>query len=200
EVPLSTAFYSTAAGYITTLESHEGDYVAEGATIVRLADLSSLWAEAQVYSSQRSEIDQNATAIVRLSATGEEIKGRIVFVNPEIDPAARINLVRIAVPNPKNQLKPGMPVYVALKNQQQNSLSLPVDAVIRNEKMNMVWLQIDKNSFKSVMVETGMESNGRIEKKKGLKEGDVVVTRGAYLLNSECIFKRGATPMAGRKS
>jgi len=62
--------------------------------------------------------------------------------------------------------------------------------------MNMVWLQIDKNTFKSVMVETGMESGDRIEIKSGLKEGDLVVTTGAYLINSEYIFKRGTDPMA----
>ena len=42
----TTTFYSPSSGYISTLESHEGDYVAEEATILRLADLSSLWAEA----------------------------------------------------------------------------------------------------------------------------------------------------------
>jgi Cu(I)/Ag(I) efflux system membrane fusion protein len=47
------------------------------------------------------------------------------------------------------------------------------------------------------MVETGLESNDRIEIKTGLKEGDVVVTNGTYLINSEYIFKKGANPMAG---
>jgi Cu(I)/Ag(I) efflux system membrane fusion protein len=69
--------------------------------------------------------------------------------------------------------------------------------VIRNEKMNMVWIEIEKNTFKTIMVETGVESADRIEIKSGLKEGDVVVTTGAYLLNSEYIFRKGANPMGG---
>jgi Cu(I)/Ag(I) efflux system membrane fusion protein len=190
-----TPFYSSASGYITTLEGHEGDYVPEGGTIIRLANLSSLWAEAQVYASQLSEIDRNGVAIVRLPDIGKEIRGRIEFVNPEINPDARINLIRVSVPNAGDQLKPGMSAYVVLKNRQHNSLTLPVDAVIRSEKMNIVWIEIDKNTFKSVMVETGLESNGRIEIRSGLKEGDVVVTSGAYLVNSEYIFKKGANPM-----
>jgi membrane fusion protein, copper/silver efflux system len=192
-----TSFYSTASGYVTALEIREGDYVMVGGSIVRLADLSSLWAEAQVYTSQLSEIDRNANATIQLPDVGKEVKGSIEFVNPEINPETRINLIRVSVPNPGNQMKPGMPAYVVLKNQQRNSLTLPVDAVIRSEKMNMVWIEIDKNTFKSVMVETGMESDGRIEIRSGLKEGDVVVISGAYLLNSEYIFKKGADPMAG---
>jgi len=192
-----TSFYSTASGYITTLESHEGDYVPEGGTIVRLANLSSLWAEAQVYASQLSEIDRNSIATIQLPDIEKEVKGRIQFVNPEINPDTRINLIRVAIPNPGNQLKPGMQAYVVLKNRQRNSLTLPIDAVIRGEKMNMVWIEIDKNTFKSIMVETGLEDDDRIEIKRGLKEGDVVVTTGAYLLNSEYIFKKGANPMGG---
>ncbi len=190
-----TPFFSTASGYITTLESHEGDYVAEGGTIMRMANLSSLWAEAQVYTSQLSEIDRNGTATVQLPDLNKEMSGRIQLVIPENNPNTRINLIRVSVPNSGNQLKPGMPAYVILKNRQRNSLTLPIDAVIRGEKMDIVWIKIDKNTFKSVMVETGLESDDRIEIKSGLKQGDVVVTNGAYLLNSEYIFKKGANPM-----
>jgi Cu(I)/Ag(I) efflux system membrane fusion protein len=192
-----TPVFSRASGFVTVLESHEGDYVPEGGTIVRLANLSSLWAEAQVYTSQLSEFDPRAKAIVRLPDLGKELKGNIELVNPEINSETRINLVRVVIPNAGNQLRPGMPAYVVLKNSEHNSLTLPVDAVIRNEKMNTVWIQIDKNTFKNVMVETGLESGDRIEIRSGLKEGDVVVISGAYLLNSEYIFKKGANPMAG---
>ena len=192
-----TSFYSSASGYVTMLESHEGDYVMEGGTIIRLANLSALWAEAQVYTSQLSEFDAKGNATVRLPDLGKEVTGTIQFVNPEINPDTRINLVRVSIANPGNRLKPGMPAYVVLKNRQRSSLTLPVDAVIRNEKMSTVWVQVDKNTFKNVMVETGLESGDRIEIRSGLKEGDVVVISGAYLLNSEYIFKKGANPMAG---
>jgi Cu(I)/Ag(I) efflux system membrane fusion protein len=192
-----TSFYSPTSGYVTMLEGHEGDYIMEGGTIVRLANLSSLWAEAQVYTSQLSEFDAKGSATVQFPELGKEVKGSIQLVNPEINPDTRINLVRVSIPNVANQLKPGMPAYVVLRNRQRNSLTLPIDAVIRNEKMNTVWLQIDRNTFKSIMVQTGLESNGLIEIRSGLKEGDVVVTSGAYLLNSEFIFKKGSNPTAG---
>lgn len=192
-----TSFYSPASGYVTALEGHEGDYIMEGGTIVRLANLSSLWAEAQVYTSQLSEFDAKGSAAVQIPELGKEVKGTIQLVNPEINPDTRINLVRVSIPNVGNQLRPGMPAYVVLKNRQRNSLTLPIDAVIRNEKMNTVWLQVDKNTYKSVMVQTGLESGNVIEIRSGLKEGDVVVTSGAYLLNSEYIFKKGSNPTAG---
>lgn len=194
----TTTFYSTASGFITTLDIREGDYVMEGGVIVKLADLSTLWAEAQVYTSQLSAIDRNGTATVQLpDMDGKEIKGRIEFVNPEINPDTRINLIRVSIYNPGNQLKPGMPAYVILKSQQRKSLTLPIDAVIRDGKGATVWIRTGEHSFKSKMVEVGLETGDRIEIRSGLNAGDVVVITGAYLLHSEFIFKKGVNPMAG---
>ncbi|WP_416440022.1 efflux RND transporter periplasmic adaptor subunit [Phnomibacter sp. MR] len=194
----TTTFYSTATGFITQLDIREGDYVMEGGTIVKLANLSTLWAEAQVFTSQLSAVDNNSMTIVQIPEFDNlEIQGRIEFVNPEINPDTRINLIRVSIPNPGNQLKPGMPAYVIVKSPQRTSLSLPIDAVIRDGKGATVWIQSGKNTFKSVMVQPGLESGDRIEIKSGLKEGDVVVLSGAYLLHSEYVFKKGADPMAG---
>jgi membrane fusion protein, copper/silver efflux system len=196
-VSIVTPFYSTASGYVTTLEGHEGDFLPEGGTIVRLSNLSTLWAEAQIYTSQSSVIDNKGKAIVQLPDLNKEIVGTIQFVNPEINPDTRINLIRVEISNKDNRLKPGMAAYVVLKNRQRYSLTLPVDAVMRNEKMSSVWIQIDKNTFRNVMVEIGLESNGQIEIRSGLKEGDIVVTSGAYLINSEYIFRTGTNPVSG---
>lgn len=194
----TTTFYSTASGYITSMDIREGDYAMEGGTIVKLADLSTLWAEAQVYTSQLAAIDLNSTATVQLpDIDGKEIKGRIEFVNPEINPDTRINLIRVSIPNTGNQLKPGMSAYVVLKSRQRQSLTLPIDAVIRDGKGATVWIRTSGQSFKSKMVQVGLESDDRIEIKSGLTAGDVVVISGAYLLHSEYVFKKGVDPMAG---
>jgi Cu(I)/Ag(I) efflux system membrane fusion protein len=180
------------------MDIREGDYVMEGGTIVKLADLSTLWAEAQVYTSQLSEIDLNGTATVQLpDMDDKEIRGRIEFVNPEINPDTRINLIRVSIPNSGNLLKPGMPAYVVLKSTQRKSLTLPIDAVIRDGKGATVWIRTGEHSFKSKMVQVGLESNDRIEIRSGLTAGDVVVMSGTYLLHSEYVFKKGVDPMAG---
>ena len=113
----TTTFYSTSAGYITVLDIREGDYAMDGGAIVKLADLSTLWVEAQVYTSQLAAIDLGGIAVVQLpDMEGKEISGKIEFVNPEINPDTRINLIRVSIPNTGGLLKPGMPAYVVLKS------------------------------------------------------------------------------------
>ncbi len=90
-----------------------------------------------------------------------------------------------------------MPAYVVLKNSQNNTLSIPADAVIRNEKGDYVWILVGHNTYKSIRVTTGLEDGQRVEINGGLKPGDIVVSSGAYLLNSEYILKHGAEPMTG---
>ncbi|HEY4964793.1 MAG TPA: efflux RND transporter periplasmic adaptor subunit [Puia sp.] len=191
--PLTT-FYSPASGTVTSFESHEGEYISEGGTILRLSDLSQLWAEAQVYSSQLSGIDAKGKVLVQMPELGMETTGNIELVNPEINPDTRINLVRVAISNKTGALKPGMPAYVTINNRENKALTLPAEAIIRNEKNSIVWLQTGKNTYKSVWVETGKEGNDQIEIFKGLQVGDIVVVSGAYLLNSEFIFKKGTRP------
>lgn len=195
-----TTFYSPVAGYITTLDIREGEYAMEGGTIVRIADLSTLWAEAQVYTSQLSQIDNNALASVQFpDLPGKQTIGKIEFMNPEINPQTRITLLRVNVANSGKLLKPGMPAYVTIKGKQVNTLTLPSDAVLRTGTGASVWVQTGNHTFKSRMVEIGMEDGERVEIKSGLQSGDIVVITGAYLLNSEFIFKKGANPMEGMK-
>ena len=193
-----TAFFSSASGFITELQVMEGQFVSEGSTIVRLTGLGSLWAEAQVYASELSGIDMTGLAVVQIpDLPGKEWTGKVEFANPEIAADSRLNLIRVTVPNENGQLKPGMPAYVTIKNKNVKALTLPADAVLRNGKMNVIWLHSGKNIFKMKMVETGLESGDRIEIKSGIQNGDVVVMRGAYLLQSEYVFKKGGNAMGG---
>lgn len=198
---MTTTFYSPVAGTVMELAVKEGDYLIEGGTVVRLADLSALWAETQVYTSQLTELKRTGTALVQFPDLPEKppIQGAIDFLNPEIDPDTRINLVRIVLSNKDHQLRPGMPAYVTIKNPQQKTLSLPIDAVLRSGEMAVVWVETAQNTFKSRMVGTGQEGDGLIEITSGLQPGDVVVMTGAYLLQSEYIFRKGASPMEGMK-
>jgi Cu(I)/Ag(I) efflux system membrane fusion protein len=90
-----------------------------------------------------------------------------------------------------------MSVLVSVRTAARKTLALNADAVIHQSNAATVWLQVGKNKFKSQMVTIGMESDGVVEITSGLKEGDVVVVKGTYLLNSEFVFKRGADPMSG---
>ena len=188
----TTTYASTEQGYVTALDIREGDYVMQGGTVVRLADLNTLWAEAQVYTSQLADLDRLSTATVELpDLDGKQIQGKISFVNPEINPDTRINLIRVSIPNQGLQLKPGMPAYVILKSPTRKMLSLPIDAVIRDGHGAKVWIQSANRQFRPVEVKTGQETEDRIEIVSGLREGDIVVVTGAYLLHSEWVFRKG---------
>ncbi len=194
----TTPFYSTASGIITELNVKEGDYVTEGGTIVKLVNLSTVWIEAQVYTSQLAQFNPTATVNIQFpDLPGKTLPGKIAFVNPEVNPDNRINLMRVVVPNKDNQLRPGMSAYVTLKDPRRKTLSLPSDAVLRNGSMSTIWVETAQNTFKSRMVQTGQEGDGLIEIKSGLQPGDAIVTSGAYLLQSEYIFRNGAGPMEG---
>jgi len=189
---LTTAIYSSNSGYITTVDVKEGDNIMEGAALFRTASLSTLWAEAQVYASQLAHIDVKGTATVTFpDLPGKTFSGSIAFVNPEINPDTRINLIRINIPNPNQQLKPGMPAYLTISNTSRTALTLPIDAVIRTGNKSIVWIQVAPNTFKTRMVETGLETDDRIEIKSGINAGDIVIIQGVYLLNSEAIFRNG---------
>jgi|SRR6185437_16210912 len=198
QVPTHTSFYSTQSGYITSLNVNEGDYVMEGGTVLQLADLSTLWAEAQVYTTQMPFINKSENATVQIPDLNNQIiNGKIDFINPEMNPDSRINLVRLTISNKNNQLHPGMPVYITISKAKHPSITLPSDAVLRDSDGAMVWIQTNPGVYEMRMVTTGIDENDAIEITSGLETGEVVVTSGAYLLNSEYIFEHGSNSMAG---
>ena len=195
-----TSFYSTEAGYITSFDVNEGDYVMEGGSVVQLANLATLWAEAQVYTTQMSSVNMNDKVTVQIpDLNNMEINGTIDFVNPEMNPGSRINLMRVTIQNKDNLLHPGMAAYLIVNKRQHNSLTLPSDAVLTDSNGSTVWVQTKPGVYEIRMVTTGVEENDAVEITSGLNDGDVVVTSGAYLLNSEFIFEHGKNPMAGMK-
>lgn len=199
-ITTSTTFFSPENGYVTTLSIQEGAYAADGSPVLQLADLSTLWAEAQVYTTQLSSIDKNSRVTVQIPDLGNQtIPGTVAFVNPEINPDTRINLVRATIPNPNSKLRPGMPVYIIASNRQHRSITLPMDAVLTDSKGSTVWVQTKPGVFSVRMIKTGISDETTIEVTSGLQVGDIVVTSGAYLINSEYIFENGSNPMAGMK-
>lgn len=189
---------SPASGVITSTDVREGDYVMEGGSIYHIADLSSLWAEVQVYADNLSKINENIIATVYIpSISGGKIEGKISFMNPELNSSSKINVIRIEISNKEHELKPGMQINVSVLLNKTTVLALPTDAVTLDEKGASVWIKTGHNQFKNVMVETGIETNEFTEIKAGLMQGEIVVTSGTYLLNSEYLFKKGKNSMEG---
>jgi Cu(I)/Ag(I) efflux system membrane fusion protein len=90
-----------------------------------------------------------------------------------------------------------MQAQVFLKHSVNTSLTIPTDAVIHDQRGTHVYIQTANNTFVPRMVTTGVENFDSTEIIEGLKEGEVVVITGAYLLYSEIILKNGRDPMLG---
>lgn len=189
---------SPKTGIISSINTKEGSYVMEGGEIMQLADYNSLWAEAQIFSEDLSEIKEGMDVTVYLpEINNKKIQGEISFINPQLNSSSKINSVRIEIKNESQTLKPGMQANFIVLLNKYTALAIPTDAVILDAKGATVWIQTGHNKFKSVMVHIGEESNGYTEIKHGLNAGDKIVISGAYLLNSEFIFQKGANPMEG---
>lgn len=193
-----TTFYSDYEGYTTDILITEGNYVMEGSEILKLAGLNSLWTEVQVYANQANSIRMGQEAIINFPEFPEfNSKAHVTFINPEINPDTRLLLVRLSIPNPTGELKPGMQALVNFNSTAIEGLFIPSEAIVRTEHGNYIWHEVEKGKFKTQMVETGVETNGLIEIKKGLKQDEKIVVTGTYLLNSEYVFRKGSDPMAG---
>lgn len=189
--PLIT-FYSSEAGYVTEVNITEGMYVEEGSTLLKITSLHQVWVEAQIYPNEVSSITENKSFQVFSENNPEEVyTGKLAYSNPVIEEGKRIYLLKIRVNNSKGNLIPGTLVSVLPEKSSANVLAVPKSAVLL-EKMKTVWVLVNENTYEQRMVETGIENNYWIEIKSGLQQGEVVVSEGAYLINSEFILHYGA--------
>lgn len=198
EISPYTTFYSTSSGYVTEIIATEGSYIMEGLGILKLADLNTLWLEAQVNVNYAKslKVGQNAK-ILFTDYPDKTINAKVAFINPEINPDTRLLLIRMEVPNPNLFLKPGMQAMAKLTQPNVKGIFIPTDAVIREENASYIWIEKRHGVFENVMVETGMETNGMIEIKSKMDPEKKVVITGAYAINSEYKFRKGTNPMEG---
>lgn len=191
-------FLAPSSGIITEISVAEGQYVAEGSSLYKIEDITSLWVEAELYPNETSLVRVGDKVSVKVSGSeANTIETTVTFLSPEFRNNSQITIMRASIDNPENILKPGQFAQVYLTHSSREAIAVPVDAVIRDEKGSHVYLQSGQNTFRPQMVKTGVEGFDRVEITEGLQEGDTVAISGAYLLYSEIILKRGTDPMAG---
>jgi membrane fusion protein, copper/silver efflux system len=191
-------FYSKVSGTVNEVLITEGDYVNEGASILKIADYSAVWVEAEVYARDLKIIKPGLKAKVIAEAFPNEVlDGTISFENPALEPQSRINLVRVKIPDREGKYKPGMRVTVIVCFKQNKSIVIPEEAILYQPDMNTIWVLNDRNAFEPRMVETGISNNGHVEIKSGLSEGETVAISGVYLIDSEYKLRKGSGDMPG---
>ncbi len=174
----------------------EGQYVEPGMDLFRIADLSRLWAVFEAYESDLALLKTgDEINFVTQSVPGEEFSAKVSFVSPTIDPMSRTVQVRTVVDNGGGRLKPDMFVTATTKSAistrtdvTDNSLLVPASAVLFTGKRAVVYLQLPSEVgplFEGREVTLGSRINDHYVVLEGLTEGDMVVTNGAFKLDSE---------------
>ncbi|MDR3696275.1 efflux RND transporter periplasmic adaptor subunit [Mucilaginibacter sp.] len=202
KVSATVTVFSKVNGTVSDIAVHEGDYVAEGMTILKTQALNSLWVQAQVYASETGYFKVNDPVNVSFpDLNGQITTGKVEFMNPELSDASKVDLVRISIPNNQGLIRPGMQAYIAMNKGGKRSLAIPASAVLSAGSGNTVWVRNNDGSFSMREVSLGEGNNSFVAIASGLSPGEVVVSNGAYLLNSEYIFKNGDDKkgMAGMK-
>lgn len=194
-------YFAPNSGIIAELSVTEGQYVAEGGSIMKLEDYDRLWVEADVYPSDANKIRTGQKVQVIVSGYEDQPQTMTIdFINPALQTSKQIMQLRGTIPNPNNQWQTGLQTIVLLPaSGQKKILTLPVDAVIRDGSGTHIWVEIEKGKYEPRMVSLGSETFDEVEITGGLKNGETVVVSGAYLLYSEFILKKGKNPMAGMK-
>ena len=189
--PLVT-FYSPVAGTLIELSATEGQYVEIGTPLFRLADLSQLWIEAQMYTNELRWLYEKPSISVEFDAyPGETFNVVPVFDNPTIEADQKISLVRFLVTSRSPQLKPGMMAYVSIKRNEKKTVVIPKSSILIGN-MITAWIKTGDGMYENRMIELGIQNKKEVEVISGLREGELIVTSGAYLLNSALILKKGA--------
>lgn len=192
--------FSKTAGYLTQKMKEEGDYVNEGDVVMNIAQNNMLWVQAELYDSELPLLTANPKIWVELDALpGERLPGKIVFNNPTLENNSRVHLMNIAITNPTGKIQPGMLAYVYLQaGGKQPVVTIPKSAIIYDPRQDYVWMAEPGNRFEMRGVQLGAGNNTMIEVLSGINPGDIVVSRGAYLVNSEYILRYGTgVNMAG---
>ena len=163
-------------GIVTSLTVREGMYIQPNTPIMSLADLSSVWMQAEIFESQADWVAEGQAAKATLDyMPGTEFNGRVDYVYPVLDPKTRTLRVRLRFDNPDGRLKPNMyarvEVYGRLK---PNALTIPREALIPAPGNDRVVLASGDGTFHVHEVMTGLESGEFVEILAGIREGDVV--------------------------
>ena len=202
KVSPTVTVFSKVNGTVSDIAVHEGDYVTEGMTILKTQALNTLWVQAQVYANETDYFKVNDPVSVSFPDLNSlVITGKVEFMNPELSDASKVDLVRISIPNSQGQIRPGMEAYICMNKGGKRSLAVPASAILASGTGNTVWIRNNDGSFSMRKVSLGEENNTYVSILSGLTPGEVVVSNGAYLLNSEYIFKNGDDKkgMAGMK-
>ena len=186
-------FASPVSGYVVERMVLPNAYVQPEMRLYSIADLSTVWVNAQVFQQDAGKLKPGDPADITVDAYPTRIfHARVEQVLPQVDPATRTLRVRLSMPNPTLALKPGMFVNVRLRAPLGRQLFVPASAVLQAGSRQIVFLSRGQGSFEPREVQLSAPTDEGFVVLKGLKSGDTVVTSANFLIDSESQLQAAA--------
>ncbi len=175
-----------ASGFVIEKNVVEGASVDAGMRLFRIAALTKVWIEAQVYEADLANVRAGQGASVTLDyLAGRTYDARVAYVYPYLDPQTRTAQVRLELANKDLDLRPGMYASVTLGADLGPRVQVPSAAVVYTGPRRLVFVDLGQGRFRPAEIAVGAESNGMYEVLSGLNPGDLVATSGVFLIAAE---------------
>jgi Cu(I)/Ag(I) efflux system membrane fusion protein/cobalt-zinc-cadmium efflux system membrane fusion protein len=178
--------YSPVSGFITERNALPSVAVQPEMRLYTIADLSTVWVQAQVFQNDLGRIKVGDVATLTVDTfPGHVFSGRVNFIYPQLDMDTRTAKVRIVFSNPGLQLKPGMFVNVSLKVPMGRQLVIPASAVLQSGSRQIAFVDRGDGYLEPREVQLGARAGDDFIVLKGVKEGEKIVTSANFLIDSE---------------
>lgn len=183
----SVSISAPFAGRIIARNLAKGEVVETHHELFTVADLSEVWVIANVPEKDVRLIRRDQSVEIRLAAYPQEVfQGTITYVGDVLDPSTRTMQLRVTAPNREGRLKPEMFATVRVyTNTGPDTLTVPMASVQRDQGRAFVFVQTEPGLFEARAVQLGDESEDVVKVSSGLREGELLVVKGAFALKSE---------------
>jgi len=202
-VKRAIAIRAPRSGHILHKNVVEGAHVKAGEDLYTIADLSRIWVQAEVYAFDAPWVEAGQPAQMELTYSGgSSVAGSVSYVYPILNEVSRTLTVRLEFPNPDLRLKPGMfaTVYIQFRRE-DDALVVPSEAILHSGKRELVFLDLGEGRFEPREITTGLVGDRhKTQVLSGLEEGDVVVTSGQFLIDSESQLQEAIGKLRGNGS
>lgn len=188
---------SPNTGYVINKNVFKGMFVEPEVRLYTIADLSTVWVNAEIYEFEVPFVKVGQTAKVTFTAyPSRAFYGQVSYIYPYLNPESRTVKVRLELPNADMQLKPEMYGNVEIQINREYQVAIPEQAVLDSGTRKLVFLVRGEGLFEPREVKVGPKIGALYEVQEGLDVGDRVVTSGNFLIDSESKLM-AATDMMG---
>lgn len=180
---------SPYSGVILERKAFKGGFLKAGDMAYRIGDVSSLWVIAEVPQVYSEYVRKGIRVMVLPVGSKDTIFGKVSYIFPEADKESRTLRVRIDLPKGLGTLKVNQMVEVYFEKPLGEVLAIPESAVVDTGRRQVVFVEKDIGVYEPRIVKLGRKVEGYYEVLDGLKEGEKVVVKGTFLLDSEAQLK-----------